>query len=158
MTKLKLKNYSNWMGKTRVKVGEKVIKLREERQLLGRCLVIQRSRPELVPRLEEIIGDYEMGVIPRSLFAVDGSLLLPADKSSLLHQIEALKPSQSTVPALADHTPVSRSENQMMTSTSNNKKPTVTTNKNPKTTTTCPHCRCHGYRPKPQENSCHDYN
>ena len=129
MTKLKLKNFSNWMGKTRVKVGEKVTKLREERQLLGRCLVIQKSRPELVPRLEDMIGDYEMAVIPRSIFAVDGSLLLPTDKSRLLHQIEALKPSQSTVPALADHTSISRSENKMITSTSYDQESSAMTNK-----------------------------
>ena len=36
MTKLKLKTFSNWMAKTRVTVGDKVIKLREERQLFAR--------------------------------------------------------------------------------------------------------------------------
>lgn len=52
MTKLKLYIFSNWMGKTQMKVGKKVIKLREQCQLvLGRCLVIQKSRSELVQRL-----------------------------------------------------------------------------------------------------------
>ena len=88
MRKLKLKAFSNWMEKTKVRLGDKVIKLREERQLLGRFLIIQRSRPELVPKLEETIGDYEMSVVPRSLCAVDGSLYAPNDKSSLMHAIE----------------------------------------------------------------------
>ncbi len=71
---LKMKTFSNWMDKTKVRVGDKVIKLREERELLARFLIIQASRPELVPKLEEMIGEYEMSVVPRSLCSVDGSL------------------------------------------------------------------------------------
>jgi hypothetical protein len=83
MKKMNLKTFSTWMVKTRVSVGEKVIKLREERQLLARFLVIQQSRPELVPRLPATIGDYEMAVTPRSIFASDGSLLIPQTKHPL---------------------------------------------------------------------------
>ena len=67
MKKLKLKTFSNWMEKTEICVGDKVIKLREERQLLGIFLIIQGSQPELVPKLEKTIGEYEMSVVPRSL-------------------------------------------------------------------------------------------
>ena len=88
MKKLKLKAFLNWMEKTKIRVGDKVIKLREERQLLGRFLIIQKSRPELVPKLEKAIGEYEMSMVPRSLCAVDGSLYIPADKASLMHAIE----------------------------------------------------------------------
>ena len=88
ITKLKLKSFSNWMTKSRITVGDKVVKLREERQLLARFLVIQQSRPELVPKLGTTIGDFEMSVVPRSIFAVDGSLLLCKDKSSLMNAIE----------------------------------------------------------------------
>ena len=42
----------------------------------------------LVPKIEKAIGDYEMSVVPRSLCAIDGSLYIPTDKSSLLHAIE----------------------------------------------------------------------
>ena len=76
------------MPKETVRVRENVIKLREDRQLLARFLVIQQSRPELVPKLPTTIGDYEMSVLPRSLFASDGSLLIPTDKSSFMHAIE----------------------------------------------------------------------
>ena len=65
MKKMKLKTFITWMAKTLVSVGDKVIKLREERQLLARFLVIQQSRPELVPRLPANIGNYEMSVTPR---------------------------------------------------------------------------------------------
>lgn len=90
MTKMKLKTFSNLADKTKVRVGDKVIKLREERQLLGRFLIIQRSRPQLVPKLEEMIGRYEMSVVPRSLCTVDGSLIVPKDKASLMHAIETV--------------------------------------------------------------------
>ena len=91
MKKFKLKTFSNWMAKTKVRVGDKVIKLREERELLGRFLIIQGSRPELVPKLEETIGKYEMSVVPRSLCAVDGSLYIPTNKASLMHAVEAVE-------------------------------------------------------------------
>jgi len=77
MQKLKLKNHSTWMAKKTVREADKVIKLREKRQLLARFLVNQQSWTELVPKLPTTIGDYEMSVIPRSLFANDGSLLIP---------------------------------------------------------------------------------
>jgi len=51
------------MEKTKVRLGGKVIKLREERELLGRFLIIQGSRPELVPKLEETTGEHEMSIV-----------------------------------------------------------------------------------------------
>ena len=92
--KIKLKTFSNWMAKTRVSVGDKVTKLREERQILARFLVIQPSRPELVPRLAVTIGDYEIAVTSRSMFASDGSLLIPTYKASDIHAVEVAKPTQ----------------------------------------------------------------
>ena len=53
--------------------------------------MIQQSLPELVPKLPATIGNYEMSVFPRSLFANDGSLLIPTDKSSLMHAVEEKK-------------------------------------------------------------------
>ena len=105
MKKLKLKTFSNWMEKIKVRTGDKVIKLREERELFGRFLIIQGSRPELVPKLEDAIGEYEMSVVPRSLCAIDGSLYIPTDKASLMHVIEAAK-TESRVPDLPETTAV----------------------------------------------------
>ena len=76
----------------RVTLGDKVIKLLEERQLLACFLIIQQSRPELVPQLSATIGNYEMAITPRSMFALDGSLLIPTDKSSIIHVIEEAIP------------------------------------------------------------------
>ena len=67
MNKLKLKTHSTWMAKQKARAA--------------RFLVIQQSRPELVPKLPYTIGDYEMSVVPRSVFANNGSLLIPTDKS-----------------------------------------------------------------------------
>ena len=92
LTKLKLKNFSNWMAKTTIKVGDKVIKLREERQLFARFLVIQQSRPDLVPKLSSTIGEFEMAVVPRSMFANDGSLLVCKEKSNLMTVLEGAIP------------------------------------------------------------------
>ena len=80
------------MDKRTITFGDKVIKLREERQLFVRFLIIQQSRPELVPKLALSIGEYEMSVIPRSLFAVDGSLLVYKGKSVLMKFMAAVKP------------------------------------------------------------------
>ena len=80
------------MEKTKVRVGDKVINLCEERKLLGRFLIIQGSRPELMSRLEETIGEYKMAVVPRSLYTVDGSLFIPTDKANLMRLIEEASP------------------------------------------------------------------
>ena len=71
-----------------VKAGDKLIKMKEERGLLQRFIVAARSRPDL--DLKECIGKYEFGLIPRSLFAPDGSLLLAYDKAKVLRHLEAL--------------------------------------------------------------------
>ena len=54
-------------------------------------LVIQQSRSEFLPKLGETIGHYEMAVVPRSLFAIDRSLLIPRDKASIMHTVEEAK-------------------------------------------------------------------
>ena len=76
------------MKKATIAVGDKVVKLLEDRQLLARFLVIQQSRPQLVDKLAETIRKYEMAVTPRSLFATDGILLIPTDRSSFMKEIE----------------------------------------------------------------------
>lgn len=97
MTRPKFKTFSNWKLKSKLKVGDKVIKLREDRELIGRCLIISQSRPMLLPKLEETIGTHEMSVMPRSMFAPDGTLLLATDKASVMHAVEA-QPSASHSP------------------------------------------------------------
>ena len=82
---------------SKVSLGDKVVKLKEERDLLARFLIIQQSRPDLVPKLQTTIGHYEMAVVPRSLFSGDGTLLVPTDKSSLIHAVEQKAKSIPTI-------------------------------------------------------------
>ena len=71
-----------------MKAGDKLIKIKKERGLLQRFIVAARSRPDL--DLKKYIGKYEFGLIPRSLFASDGSLLLAYDKAKVFNHLEAL--------------------------------------------------------------------
>ena len=87
LPRLKLKTFTTYLPKTVLKIGEKVIKLTEERNLLGRFLVIQQARPTTVPPLSEAIGNYEMSVVVRSLCTNDGSLVIPKDKAILMSMI-----------------------------------------------------------------------
>ena len=52
----------------------KIVTLKEERNLLQRFTIIARKRSDL--DLQQCIGEYEFGVVPRALFAADGSMLL----------------------------------------------------------------------------------
>ena len=88
MTKTKLRTFKSSNATAEIRSGDKLIKVKEERGLLQRFVVISRSRPEL--DLKECIGTYELGIVPRSLFASDGSLLLAYDKAKILHHLEHL--------------------------------------------------------------------
>ena len=90
LQRLNLKSFTNFMPKTIISLGETVVKLREERQLLSRFLVILGCRPGIVPKLDYTIGFYEMSVVVRSLCANDGSLYLPNDKASLMNLVSAI--------------------------------------------------------------------
>ena len=57
--------FSNWTTKSKLKIVDKIIKLREERHLFARFLVIQQSRPEMVPKIRSYKYEYELSVIPR---------------------------------------------------------------------------------------------
>ena len=97
MTKKKLGTFKTANAITEFQKGDKVVKIKEERELLQWLLVISRSRPEL--NLKVWIGKYEFGVVPRSLFASDGSLLLAYDKAKILHHLENLDSSKQQVQA-----------------------------------------------------------
>ena len=90
----KIKTMNTWMKKLEVRIDDKVIKLREERQLLARFLIIQQVRDL---DLENAIGNFEMSLTPRSLFNNDCSLLLPANKSIVISRVEELPAATATV-------------------------------------------------------------
>ena len=59
----------------------RLIELSVKRALFGRMIIIARSRRDI--NLQEVIGTYEVSVIPRSLFAADGTMLHCQQKSAL---------------------------------------------------------------------------
>ena len=88
MVKMKLKVFSTCNKKVKCNLSDKVVKLREDRSLLARFLVVQQCRPELGAPLKEAIGQYEFSVVPRSLFPSDGMFILPSDKCSFMKLIK----------------------------------------------------------------------
>ena len=76
MTKM-LKTFKTSNTMIEMNAGGKLVKVKEERGLLARLIVISRRRPQL--DLKECIGTYEYGVVPRSLFASDATILLAYD-------------------------------------------------------------------------------
>ena len=80
ITKKKLKTFKTSNAIIEMNAGGKLVKTKEERGLLERMIVISRRRPQL--DLKECIGTYEMCVIPPSLLASDGTVLLPYDKQN----------------------------------------------------------------------------
>ena len=92
MPNIKLKTYNTGLNKMIYDIfGHKDVKLHEDRHLLACFLITKQSQPEPVEKLGNILGTNEMVIIPRSLFASDGSLLIPNDKSSFL-KVESFSP------------------------------------------------------------------
>ena len=59
-----------------------------QRSTLSGLVVISRSRPQL--DLKACIGPCEFGVVPRSLFASDGTVLLAYNLAKILYHLEVL--------------------------------------------------------------------
>ena len=112
MSKKKLKTFKSANAMAEIRIGDKLVKIKEERGLLQRFIVISRSRPEL--DLKECIGAFEFGVVPLSLFASDGSLLLAYDKASILHRLEKLGTTQEVQADRNGATGSELSDNQVM--------------------------------------------
>ena len=71
------------MGKLmKLNQGQKVVELKEDRSLFARLLLVAKSRPDI--NLEEAVGQHELSVVPRSLFAADGQMLHCPAKSILM--------------------------------------------------------------------------
>ena len=73
---------------SKVKFADKVITLKEERRLLTRFVMASRERPEV--DLSKYLGQYEISVVPRSMFNSDGIVRIASDKSAIMHEIEKI--------------------------------------------------------------------
>lgn len=90
MKKRKLSTWKTNAKKIKVVVKEQMVELRENRSLFARLFMVCKSRPEI--DVKEVIGMYEFTVVPRSLFASDGSMLYTSNKSALMKILEKLQP------------------------------------------------------------------
>ena len=82
MKKLSLKTWKTSLKETKIKFGDKTMELKEDRGLFARMLIVANARPEI--SLENRIGTYELSVVPRALFAADGSMHHCSEKSQLM--------------------------------------------------------------------------
>ena len=87
MKKVKIKTFKSAAKAVRVRVKDQIVQLKEDRALFARMLIVARSRPEI--DLQECISMHEFSVVPRSLFAADGSLLHCSMKSQLMKLLES---------------------------------------------------------------------
>ena len=94
MKKQKLQMWSSSAMKTQTKSEDKIVELQEDRALFARLLVVSKARDI---DLKQAVGTYEFSVVPRSLFASDGSLLHTTSKSDLMLILENL-PKVEAVP------------------------------------------------------------
>ena len=83
MKKRKLLTWRSNGKKVRVSLKDKVVELQEDRNLL---MMVAKSRPEI--DIKEAIGQHEFSVVPRSLFANDGTMFHCSMKSALISILE----------------------------------------------------------------------
>lgn len=88
MKKQQLKTWRTAGKKVKVAAGDKIVELQEDRSLFARMLLISKSRREV--NLREIVAKYELSVVPRSMFAADGTMLHCSAKSTLMTVLEQL--------------------------------------------------------------------
>ena len=69
-----------------VSLKDKVVELQKDRNLFARLMMVAKSRPEI--DIKEAIGQYEFSVVPRSLFANDGTMFHCSMKSALMSVLE----------------------------------------------------------------------
>ena len=95
MKKLSLKTWKTSLKETKIKFGDKTMELKEDRGLFARMLIVANARPEI--SLENTKGTYELSVVPRALFAADGSMHHCSKKSQLMSILEK-QADQASIP------------------------------------------------------------
>jgi len=96
-SKMKKRKLLTWRingKKLRVSLKDKVVELQEDRNLFARLMMVAKSRPEI--DIKEAIGQHEFSVVPRSLFANDGTMFHCSMKSGLMSILEKAGESLNT--------------------------------------------------------------
>ena len=88
MKKQKVQTLKSMAKKIKVPCTGETVELQVDRNLFARMMVICKSRPE--SDIKEPFGTHEFSVVPRSMFAADGTMLHCVAKSALMHILEKL--------------------------------------------------------------------
>ena len=78
----------------KVKICDKIVDLKETKDLYGRLMVLARSNRDIDQN--QAVGTYEFTSTPRALFSPNGSVLPCSDKSKLIHVLEMLTTRETT--------------------------------------------------------------
>ena len=81
-----------------VAISDKVLGLKENRMLFAR--IAANCRPDM--HLQECLSNYELYIMPRSLFAADDTLLYCSDKSKLMDILEKMSSTETSDEAPPD--------------------------------------------------------
>jgi hypothetical protein len=101
MKKRKLQTWKTVGKKIKIVGTTQTVELREDRNLFARMLLVCKSRPQI--DIKEAVGTCEFTVVPRSMFAVDGSMMHCSLKSALMHILEKL---HAHAAELTTHVPI----------------------------------------------------
>ena len=72
----------------KVTAADKIMELQEDRSLFACMMMVCKTWPEI--DIKETVGQYEFSIVPRSLFAVLGTMLHCSSKSNLMNILEKL--------------------------------------------------------------------
>ena len=92
-------------GKTlRVVAKDNMIELQEDRAYFVRMMMVCKARPEI--DIKEAVGEYEFSIVPRSMFAADGTMLHCSSKNTLMNILEKIDPRRNTEGSTEEVLPV----------------------------------------------------
>ena len=87
------------------------MELQEDRSLFARMMMVCRSRPGI--NVQETIGMYEFALVPRSVFAADGSMLRCSAKSALMAILEKLPSRSADQRSISDGTTTNAAQSHL---------------------------------------------
>lgn len=101
--KNKLKLCSTTNKQIKVKIAGSITELNADRSLFARLLIVARSQREI--DLRTTLGKYEMSVVPRSMFAQDGTMHQCPAKSKLIHILKSVvePAAKNSLPSVQAH-------------------------------------------------------
>ena len=111
MNKRKLSTWKTNAKKMKVSTKETVVELQEDRSLFARMMMVCRSRPGI--NVQETIGMYEFALVPRSVFAADGSMLRCSAKSALMAILEKLPSRSADQRSISDGTTTNAAQSHL---------------------------------------------